>query len=51
MSNLPALLPNATLLVADFSVTCQRDVSFKATLLMLILRKVFDFAKVYGRFL
>jgi hypothetical protein len=29
-------------------VKCQRNVSFKATVLMLTLKKVFDFGKVYG---
>jgi hypothetical protein len=39
MGNLSALLPNATPLEADFSVKCQRNVSFKAT----VLKKSFRF--------
>jgi hypothetical protein len=43
MGNLPALLPNATPLVADFTVNCQKTVNFKATVLMLTLKKSFRF--------
>jgi hypothetical protein len=40
MDNLPALLQNATQsLVTDLSVKCQRNVNFKATVLMLTLKK------------
>jgi hypothetical protein len=47
MGNFPALLPNATPLVSRFFGEMSRNVSFKATALMLTLKKVFDFGKVY----
>jgi hypothetical protein len=43
MGNLPALLPKVR--SADFSVKCQRTVSFKATMLMLTLKKSFQFSQ------
>jgi hypothetical protein len=43
MGILPVLLANTTPLVSRFSVKCQRNVSFKATVLMLILIFFFQF--------
>jgi hypothetical protein len=51
MGNLPALLTNATPLVSRFCGERQTNVNFKATVLSLTLKKVFDFGKVYGSFL
>jgi hypothetical protein len=34
--------------IFDFSVKCQTNVSFKATVLILTLKIVFDIGKVYG---
>jgi hypothetical protein len=51
MGNLPALLANATPPPGDFSQKRQRNVNFKVTVLLITLKKVFEFGKVYGRLL
>jgi hypothetical protein len=43
MGNLPALLPNATPMVIKFAQKYQKNINFKAIVLLLTLKKVFYF--------